>query len=108
MSSARKAPVSVFLAASVVIFFLSLSAADSVGFVPYYIDGEAPSHSNSMALSDLPQLGSATSQTHSEGAPQGTLPDRLKIDAINLDLPVQNPDTTDLDTLDNLLKQGPA
>ncbi len=40
--SHKKAPAPVFVSTAVVIFFLTLSAADSVGFVPYYIDGTSP------------------------------------------------------------------
>ncbi len=36
------------------------------------------------------------------------LPDRIKIPAIDLDLPVQNPDSRDLSALDTLLQKGPA
>lgn len=35
-------PIGVYLATAVFVFFSSLSAADSVGFVPYYIDGTEP------------------------------------------------------------------
>lgn len=97
--ASKKTPFSVFLAASVVIFFLTLSAADSVGFVPYYIDGTDP-HA-SIALKNLPELGD-----EAEGVAHN--PDRLVISAIDLDLPVQNPATTDLEALDVLLQKGPA
>jgi LPXTG-site transpeptidase (sortase) family protein len=105
----KKPPFSVFLAATVVIFFLSLSSADSIDLVPNYIDGSnvpAAADSQSVALSSLPQLGlsgggDATSTT-------GVLPERLSIPAIGLDLALQNPDTRDVDTLDALLKNGPA
>ena len=113
MRSVGKAPFSVFLAATVVIFVLSLSAADSVGFVPYYIDGSAPSHPDSIALSDLPELGNDVPQFISDrGAPQGTgpgvEPTHIRIPAIDLDLPVSNPQTRDLEKLDEILKNGPA
>ena len=98
----QKAPFSVFLAATVVIFFLALSAADSIGFVPFYIDGSEPSARDSIALSNLPQLGAESADTH------GVDPERIKIDAINLDLAVQNPATRDLAVLDALLQKGPA
>src|SRR3989344_5881370 len=63
-------PKSVFVAASVMLFFLSLSAADSIGFVPYYVDGSTPfdsaqdeplttggSSPRELALANLPELG---------------------------------------------------
>ena len=98
----QKAPFSVFLAASIVIFFLSLSAADSIGFVPFYIDGTEPNAPQSVALSNLPQLGEDAIDM------KGIDPERIKIDAIDLDLAVQNPNTRDLGVLDALLQKGPA
>jgi LPXTG-site transpeptidase (sortase) family protein len=112
----HKAPISVFLAATAVIFGLTLSAADSVGFVPYYVDGTEPTRSK-VALNDLPELG--------EEIPFGTViqeageetaatpdvavaPTRIRIAAIGLDLPVSNPQTRDLEELDEVLKDGPA
>jgi LPXTG-site transpeptidase (sortase) family protein len=109
-----KPPKAVFVSATIVIFFLSLSAADSVGFVPYYVDGStslttsgSTQADEQVALSDLPMLGEET-QTDATPAPVVTFPVRLKIPAINLDLKVQNPVTTDIDTLDALLVNGPA
>lgn len=96
----------VFLATSFLMFGLSLSAADSVGFVPCQIDNTCLSEAgDQVALSSLPQLGV-------EGtAPQnaaGVLPVEIKIPSVGIDLPVQNPSTTDVDALDALLNQGPA
>ncbi len=119
-TATRKPPIAVFLAATVVIFFCTLSAADSIGFVPYYIDGTDPngattdtSVNTSVPLSSLPQTGEtasnttqASTQTTTQSA--GVEPVRLIIPGANIDLPVQNPSTTDVDTLDNLLKNGPA
>ncbi len=112
----QKPPKTVFLAATIVIFFSALSAADSVGLVPDYIDGSpAPSHIDSVSLSALPQLGELSTKSDvgtREGAgqafPAGVVPTRISIDAIGLDLPIQNPDTRDIDTLDALLQKGPA
>lgn len=107
-STPSQPPKSVFLAASVLIFFLTLSAADSIGFVPDYIDGTAEDapvvaeslSSQSVALSNLPELGTA------DATP--ALPERIVIPAIELDLAIQNPDTRNIEALDELLKQGPA
>jgi LPXTG-site transpeptidase (sortase) family protein len=137
VNSARgKPPVTVFAAIVIVIFFCTLSAADSIGFVPSYIDGSSPSSTTqdesiaandtvssdgmalvtadsaaTLALSQLPELGENTtaagSQTTSE-ASSVTLPARLEIPSIGLDLPVQNPSTTNVDKLDALLVNGPA
>lgn len=104
----KKAPFSVFLAATVVIFVLTLSAADSVGFVPYYIDGTEPTRSK-VALKDLPMLGEEDeTPVVEEIATKGVLPTRIRISAIGLDLPITNPETRDLEKLDAVLKDGPA
>jgi LPXTG-site transpeptidase (sortase) family protein len=105
----NRAPKSVFFSAVVVIFFLSLSAASSVGFVPDYIDGstalttrggaqEEVVSGEVVALSNLPELGSETAVE----------PDRIIIGDIGLDLAVQNPGTRDITELDEFLKNGPA
>jgi LPXTG-site transpeptidase (sortase) family protein len=98
-----KPPMLVFLATTVIMFGLSLSAADSVGFVPCQIDNTCDQ--GSVALSDLPQLGvEGTAPANS----QGVLPVEIKIPSVGIDLPVQNPSTTDVDALDALLNKGPA
>ena len=121
-SSHEKAPARVFVAASVMVFFLTLSAADSIGFVPNYIDGsttlttggsEAPSSADSVSLSSLPELGetSVSGDANTEGArpaDPGVLPERLTIQSIGLDLAIQNPSTRDIRALDALLQKGPA
>lgn len=109
----EKTPLAVFLAATVVIFFLSLSAAASVGLVPQYVE-DAFSRSNTaeaaqpspaeiisaspVALSNLSELGDEAT----------VAPERIIIPSIELDLAVQNPGTRDLEELDEILKQGPA
>ena len=107
-----KTPKLVFFCASVVMFFLTLSAAESVGFVPCQIDNTCPSSTiassdDSVALSSLPQLG-VTDDSSTVDAPTGILPTRIKIASVNIDLPIQNPATTDVDALDALLNKGPA
>lgn len=97
-SRIERAPARVYLAATLVIFFLSLSAADSVGFVPSYVDGTA---SNTVSLSDLPELGE-------EIAVRGILPERISIPVIDLDLPVQNTNSRDVAVLDEALHVGPV
>ena len=85
---------------------MSLSAADSVGLVPDYIDGSSPS--DSVALSSLPQLG-VTADASAVAKPTVVIvPTHIAISSVGVDLPVQNPTTLDVDTLDNLLKYGPA
>lgn len=109
VSIGRQAPLPVFLAATVVIFFLSLSSADSIGFVPDYIDGSVPlttsgTANDEVALSNLPQLGEEANSTTAVGVE----PVRMLVPAISLDLAVQNPDTRDIAVLDALLEKGPA
>lgn len=118
----QKPPFGVFIATIIVVFFCALSAADSVGFVPYYIDGTTPStvvaqddasqSGETLALADLPELGEATTTPISNVSPTPkpttTVPVRLEIPSIGLDLPVQNPSTTDVNALDALLVNGPA
>jgi LPXTG-site transpeptidase (sortase) family protein len=117
----KKPPFGVFLAAVVMLFFCSISAADSIGFVPDYIDGSTPAtsggaapttssaSSDTVALSSLPQLGVTNTATNAtQTAPTGIEPVKLIIPAGNIDLPVQNPSTTDVNALDALLKSGPA
>ena len=98
----QKPPKRVFLAAAILIFFTTMSAADSVGFVPNYIDGSGPAQSDSVRLSDLPQLA------ESPALPQGVLPERIRSAAIGLDLVVQNPDTRDLAVLDAAILKSPV
>ena len=108
----KTAPKSVFLAATLVVFFLSLSAADSVGFVPDYIDGTNTEYETvaetlseeTVALSSLPELGPSTPVVEEIAVK----PERLIISAIDLDLSIQNPGTRDIGELDALLKNGPA
>ena len=110
----QKAPPGVFVATSVLLFFATVSAADSIGFVPYYVDGTAPretgervvSSSDGLALSDLPQLGELVQPAPAVLA--GVAPTRIVAASIGLDLNIQNPATRDIGTLDEILKDGPA
>jgi LPXTG-site transpeptidase (sortase) family protein len=101
-TSKKRPPFGVFLATSFLVFGLSLSAADSVGFVPCQIDNTCD---QSVALSQLPQLGV---EGTAPASAQGVLPVEIKIPSVGIDLPVQNPSTTDVNALDALLNQGPA
>lgn len=121
----KRPPFAVFVASFVVIFVSAVSAADSIGFVPYYIDGTAPavaqtiasddaatpSASETIALAELPMLGQPVVMDQIPGveAPaQPVLPERVSIDAIGLDLPIQNIDSRDLGILDLALEKGPV
>src|SRR3954469_18380407 len=92
----RKPPFGVFVASTIVIFFLTLSAADSIGFVPNYIDGTAPvaenpasdtsdPSSDTLALSKLPELGLPGEGEVSDPAVATALPTSIEIPAIDLD-----------------------
>lgn len=99
----KQPPFLVFLATTVLVFGLSLSAAESVGFVPCQIDNTCDQ--DSVAISSLPQLGVEGSAPANA---QGVQPVEIQIPSVGIDLPVQNPTTTDVDTLDALLNKGPA
>jgi LPXTG-site transpeptidase (sortase) family protein len=105
----KKPPLSVFLATSIVMFVLTLSAADSIGLVPYYIDGSEQATPADVSLSNLPMLGEEAGPATAT-APQapGPLPTHIAAPSIGLDLDVQNPSTTDVNALDTLLQKGPA
>lgn len=121
MSSSRNAPnkgsKAAFVALSIVIFVMTLSAADSIGFVPYYVDGTEPTRSR-IAIADLPELGELPSWTviarerereaDLPNAAIAIVPERIQSNAINLDLPVQDSDTRDIDELYEMLKNGPV
>lgn len=121
----KRPPTPVYVATTIVIFFLSLSAADSIGLVPCYVDGTecAPARESfgvlargggpeMVALASLPELGSSTDSITSPqaGSEQvtGVELERIVIPEINIDLPVQNPVTRDIPTLDEYLKDGPV
>ena len=130
----KKPPFPVFLAAFVLLFFCSLSVADSIGFVPDYIDGSTPLTTNGSTpsgtsgndtinpdTSTTPSVvptGSVPIQTVTPttpsvvatpaSVPTGINPVRIIIPSVRMNLPVQNPSTTDVDALDALLKAGPA
>lgn len=129
-SNNGKPPFPVFVSTAVVIFFLTLSAASSVGFVPYYIDGTEPTRSvavepvieeggvialaeSDVSLADLPELGDPLSTATKlkdipVAPPKPVSPTRLVIDSINLDLAIQNTESRNLATLDKALEKGPV
>ena len=105
-SQAQKPSKAAFLAATVVIFFSALSSADSVGFVPNYIDGSTSLTTNgrdAVALSDLPQLSESGNVVT-----KGVLPERIRSAAIGLDVAITNPNTRDLAVLDGEILKAPA
>lgn len=114
----QKPPFAVFLSATIILFVLTLSVADSLGFVPDYIDGTQSEHiatnttaDDSLSVSDLPELGEeivAPVPVAAAHAAATAKPVSIKIPAIGMDLPVQNPSTRDLSALDTLLQNGPA
>ena len=115
----ERPPLKIFLATTMVLFSLSLSAADSVGFVPCYVDGTECTSSLSptfvvgrevVALSELPQL-SLSEAGQAEDLPlvvSGVEPEQIVIPEIDLDLPVQNIESRDVAVLDEHLKDGPV
>lgn len=107
MNTRAKAPVGVYISAFIVLFFCGLSFSDSVGFVPCEIDSTCE---RSLPLSSLPTLGDfiATSTDSASVAENGIKPTHIEIPAVGIDLPIQNPNTTDIEALDALLVNGPA
>ncbi len=122
---AKKPTAGVFVATTVVVFFLTLATATAIGFVPYYIDGSTPlttggstprqlavNDTEDLALKDLPQLGDImivdNRPAHTAAATETAYPTRILISSIDINLPVQNPSTVDIDALDALLVNGPA
>jgi len=109
-------PKRVFLAAVVLIFFSAMSAAQSIGFVPNYIDGSAmpagegvSAQVDGVRLSELPQLSELyRTEGESSEAPQGVLPERIRSAAIGLDAVIQNPDTRDIDALAVSILKSPT
>lgn len=102
-----QAPKRVFFAAIIMIFFSTLSAADSIGFVPCGIDDTCSEAAETIALANLPELGPPGLEQATGVQAQTTLPERIRIPAIDLDLPVQNIESRDLAVLDEALKKGP-
>src|SRR3989344_8515281 len=92
--TSQKPPFAVFLAATVMLFFLSLSTAVSIGFVPDYVDGTA----TDVELTNFPELGEEVAEPTTVVATpvKVQLPSRLKIPATQPHLPVQNPSTKDM------------
>lgn len=105
--SPRKPSRIAFTAMSLFMFVMTLSAADSIGFVPYYVDGTEPTRSR-VAISELPELGEEKPTPAPQPEPAGILPTRIKSASINLDLPVQDSATRDIDELTEMLKDGPV
>lgn len=92
------------LAASSLFFVTGLSAAHSVGLVPYYVDGTAP---RVVSVESLPELGEDVGV--SAPRPDAPVaPERITIPSIELDLLVQNIESRDLSVLDEALKDGPV
>lgn len=115
-ANSNKPPLSVFLATTFVLFFCTLSAADSVGFVPCQIDGTCAPR---VTLSDLPELGEEqtmvftapampTSEPIEQAPVVSVFPKHIRISAIDLDLPIQNTTATDFAALDILLQKSPV
>ncbi len=95
-----------FGATTLVIFVFTFSAADSIGFVPCYVDDTC----TSVALSNLPELGEKNIAATAPAAPEAqvALPERIRAEAVGMDLPVQDSSTRDIDELYEMLKKGPV
>ena len=94
-NTGNKPPFGVYLSATIIIFVLTLSVADSLGLVPDYIDGTQSEHlaytDNSMPVSNLPELGEQISPVSApvvETVPVATAkPVTIIIPSIDMNLP---------------------
>ncbi|PIR86425.1 hypothetical protein COU13_00980 [Candidatus Kaiserbacteria bacterium CG10_big_fil_rev_8_21_14_0_10_43_70] len=97
-----------------------------IGFVPYYVDGTEANTDFStrlvklsqygfdsesiVALSSLPQLGeeASTDRSSVESAKSTVIaePERILINGVDIDLPVLNPESTNIAVLDEALLHG--
>jgi LPXTG-site transpeptidase (sortase) family protein len=112
INASKKSATSYFFSFGMM-FFLSLSAAHSVGFVPYYVDGTEQKprvEETEVALGNLPMLGEEEAQLLPTFAYASAVPayepTRIVINGVGIDLPVLNPEATDIPTLDEELKKG--
>ncbi len=133
--AAGKANTVATTSVATLLFVLSLSALNSVGLVPDYVDGTGtfaldtgtttpvdalPDSEGRLALNDIPRLGdevvltpivAATPSTPVVIAPLAQPvqvvapiePERIVIHGLSIDLPVSNPQTTDVAALDQAL-----
>jgi LPXTG-site transpeptidase (sortase) family protein len=119
-----------FFSATFLVFTLTMLVFYTIGFVPYYIDGTKVAKTNedfsdrvaslsrfgfnnfsAVALSNLPQLGEEETPVYTsvieEDSPEIIAePERILINGVDIDLPVLNPESADIDVLDNALLSG--
>jgi len=118
-----------FFGAAFATFALTTIVFYIIGFVPYYVDGttadSGSDYSNriaklsqygfdnytSVALADLPQLGEVETPVYTspviEEVPAVTAdPERILINGVGIDLPVLNPESTNISDLDEALLYG--
>jgi LPXTG-site transpeptidase (sortase) family protein len=119
MESPPKNSFFLFLVAAGAIFVLTLAAANSIGFVPYYIDGKGGPLDDLPLVEEITEIAAPiqelvtpllpTPMPQPMSAPEPAVnPERIIIQEIGLDLEVFNPETRDLAALDEVLKSGPA
>jgi len=109
--------------AAVAIFVVSLSGLYALGAVPYYVDGTSSNAKNedrfaklaaygfsdrAVALSNVPELGGEQGRVSvsSRIVEPVSAPKRLVIKGVSIDLPVLNPESTDIGVLDEALTRG--
>lgn len=119
--------------ASVLIFGLTLSALYSVGLVPDYVDGTGgfakespralPDSEGRLALNDIPQLGDEVvlqPMSALEAAARAlreemgetsivrppVIPTKISIPAVSIEVPILNPESTEVEALDKALYSG--
>ncbi len=86
------------------IFVITLAILNLIGFVPYYIDGSL-SKADLLAIeqSKQEQIAKEAEEKLKPIEERIVLPTRIVIPSLGKDLPISNPNTTDIDELDKEL-----
>ncbi len=102
--SAKESNTFLYIVITAWVFVLTLSALNFIGLVPYYIDG-TPSNAEKLALeqSKQQQEEKALAEALKPETEQILLPTRIVIPVVDIDAPISNPNTTDIDALDREL-----
>ncbi len=86
------------------VFVLSLTVLNSVGFVPYYVDGSLSNKERAEVVKRLEEEQKKAEQEKLKPVETRViLPTRLTMPAFGVDLPLTNPNTTDVKVLNQEL-----
>lgn len=86
------------------VFFISLLVLATIGFVPKYVD--EPESNATAENVQVTQNVSSQNSNYTAPLSSGVLPERIIIPEIGTDIVVNNPASTDIQTLDNALLTG--